>query len=378
MKKKLAILGASEYVNPLIEKAKIMDIETHVFAWSADEIGEQTADVFHKISIRNKEDILASCKELGIDGILTLGSDQGALTASWVAENLGLVGNPYIAVYIAVNKLLTRTRFEETGIPQPRFVGIGDSVSASDCRGMPFPVVVKPTDRSASRGVKKVWERNELLRSIALARDLSFERKAIVEEYITGRHYSCECFSDSGRHDIIITVRRNNFEDRYSFLEHLHSAPAELTVSQHDRIKELIPKTLDAIGLQTGATSVEFVIDLEDNIKIIEVTPCLYGDFIATDLVDMVSNIDYMQMAIQSSLRDNIIHKLASTNLKRAVNIILSKDDLQQKMKANENNLVLKERLFVKEELIPDAVDGGRYGYFIQNCDVRQNGNHVK
>ena len=38
--KKLAIIGASYLQEPLIEKAKNMGIETHVFAWKAGDVGE--------------------------------------------------------------------------------------------------------------------------------------------------------------------------------------------------------------------------------------------------------------------------------------------------------------------------------------------------
>ena len=37
--KKLAVIGASYLQEPLIEKAKDMGIETHVFAWAADDVG---------------------------------------------------------------------------------------------------------------------------------------------------------------------------------------------------------------------------------------------------------------------------------------------------------------------------------------------------
>ena len=49
--KKIAIIGASELQNPLIEKAKEMGYETHVFAWECGDIGEKTADYFYPISI---------------------------------------------------------------------------------------------------------------------------------------------------------------------------------------------------------------------------------------------------------------------------------------------------------------------------------------
>ena len=42
--KKIAIIGASYLQEPLIQKAKKMGIETHVFAWAANDVGEKSAD----------------------------------------------------------------------------------------------------------------------------------------------------------------------------------------------------------------------------------------------------------------------------------------------------------------------------------------------
>ena len=55
---KIAIIGASYLQEPLIEKAKEMGLETHVFAWAAGDVGEKSADVFYPISIVEKEKIL--------------------------------------------------------------------------------------------------------------------------------------------------------------------------------------------------------------------------------------------------------------------------------------------------------------------------------
>ena len=59
--KKLAIIGASYLQEPLIEKAKSMGIETHVFAWAAGDVGEKSADYFYPISIVEKDEILKKC-----------------------------------------------------------------------------------------------------------------------------------------------------------------------------------------------------------------------------------------------------------------------------------------------------------------------------
>ena len=60
--KKLAIIGASYLQEQLIEKAKSMGIETHVFAWAAGDVGEKSADYFYPISIVEKDEILKKCR----------------------------------------------------------------------------------------------------------------------------------------------------------------------------------------------------------------------------------------------------------------------------------------------------------------------------
>ena len=73
--KRLAVIGASYLQLPLIEKAKSLGYETHVFAWQAGDVGEEAADVFHPISILEKEAVLEACRPLGLCGVCTIGTD---------------------------------------------------------------------------------------------------------------------------------------------------------------------------------------------------------------------------------------------------------------------------------------------------------------
>ena len=61
--KKIVIIGANSFQNPLILKAKEMGYETHIFAWKDGSIGERTADYFYPISIVEKEAILEGMPE---------------------------------------------------------------------------------------------------------------------------------------------------------------------------------------------------------------------------------------------------------------------------------------------------------------------------
>ena len=48
--KKIVIIGANDFQNQLILKAKEMGFETHVFAWQDGSIGERTADHFYPVN----------------------------------------------------------------------------------------------------------------------------------------------------------------------------------------------------------------------------------------------------------------------------------------------------------------------------------------
>ena len=152
---KLAIIGASYLQEPLIQKAKSRGIETHVFAWAAGDVGEKSADYFYPISITEKDEILEKCREIGVDGICTIASDLAAVTVGHVANGLGLIGNPMEAVNVSTNKHLMRQCFEKNGDPSPKSIQV-TSVNDLDGIALEYPIIVKPVDRSGSRGITKL------------------------------------------------------------------------------------------------------------------------------------------------------------------------------------------------------------------------------
>lgn len=91
--KKIVIIGANDFQNQLILKAKEMGFETHVFAWKDGSPGEQTADYFYPISIVETEQILETCREIRPDAVASIASDLANITVSKVAAGLGLPGN---------------------------------------------------------------------------------------------------------------------------------------------------------------------------------------------------------------------------------------------------------------------------------------------
>ena len=157
--KKLAIIGASYLQLPLIKKAKEMKLETHVFAWAANDVGEKEADYFYPISIIEKEKILKKCQEISIDGICTIASDLAVITVNYVASVMNLPGNSMECTELSTNKHLMRQAFFLNHDPSPKSLlaaGIDDLKDIS----LDYPVIVQPIDQEA-----------EALRSWSLQKD---------------------------------------------------------------------------------------------------------------------------------------------------------------------------------------------------------------
>lgn len=298
--KKLAIIGANEFQNPLILKAKEMGYETHVFAWEAGDIGEKTADVFHPVSIVEKEEIGRICQDLGVIACCSIGSDLAIHTVNYVQRLLGMPCNPVITDTIATNKYDMRRAFLDAGVPCPAFLKVSAPPTEAELAGMAYPMIVKPTDRSGSRGIFKVTSYEELCSAVPQSAAASFEKSAIIEEFIDGPEYSCESISYAGEHHMLALTKKFTTGAPH-FIETGHMEPSDIPETLHPAIKASIRAALDALHIQYGASHAEFKLTPEGRVRIIEIGSRMGGDCIGSDLVYLSTGMDYMAMVIDTA-----------------------------------------------------------------------------
>ena len=104
MTKKLLLLGGSAQQVVAIKTAKRPGCETILCDFLPDNPGQYAADKFYLVSTTDKEAVLDVARKEQGDGVLAYASDPAAPTAAYVAEKLGLPGNPYKSVEILCNK----------------------------------------------------------------------------------------------------------------------------------------------------------------------------------------------------------------------------------------------------------------------------------
>lgn len=300
--KKLAIIGASYLQQPLVEKCKELGVYSICFAWEDGAVCKDLCDKFYPISTIDKDAILKVCQEEKIDGITTIASDVATLTVNYVAEQMGLVGNPDNYSLTATNKYLMRQCFMENGVPSPKFC-LTDGEVPMAISTFRFPVIVKPTDRSGSRGVEKVLKQNDLQQAIDRACAESFQKKAVIEEFVEGREISVESISFKGKHYILQITDKVTTEAPF-FVELEHHQPSSLPEEIKTKVKEIVLNALSALHIQYGASHAELKITKEGDIRVIEIGARMGGDFIGSNLVQLSTGYDFLKGVIEVALGD--------------------------------------------------------------------------
>lgn len=360
--KKLVIIGANSLQNRLILKAKQLGYQTHVFAWKCGDVGEKNADFFYPVSIIEKEKILKKCREIKPDGICSIASDLASITVNYVANKLGLTCNPPEIIEQCTNKYEMRKCFNAHGIATPKFIRT-DKI-CDEIESMKFPLIVKPTDRSGSRSITMVYDKSTLRSAIKSAVKDSFEKKAIVEEYIRGEEYSCECVSYGGKHTYL-TVTKKFTTGEPNFIETGHLQPSGLSSVLEEKIKNYIFGALDALGITNGASHSEFRIDEKGEIKLIEIGARMGGDCIGSDLVYLSTGYDFLKMVIDISCGKEPEIIRTGENHRAEIRFIFNQSDLEvlEKMKHETPEKIYYASDVVKEEKVIDS--SSRWGYYI-------------
>lgn len=371
-RKKLAIIGASYLQLPLITKAKKRNIETHVFAWECGDQGESEADFFYPISIVEKERILEECRRIGINGICSIASDVAVLTVNYVASDLGLRSNSIESAGISTNKLLMRQALQKNNDPIPAFT-LHNS-EHNELSIDKYPVIVKPVDRSGSRGVTKVEKPQDLEEALMRAKETSFSGDVLIEECIEGDEYSIECISWNGEHTLL-NITKKYTTGAPNFVEIAHYQPAGLDDGLIKRVKEIVFHALDSLQIRYGASHSEVKIN-EDGVFIIEIGSRMGGDHIGSKLVELSTGYDFVNAVIDCSLNIKPQEYIEKSKSYSGIRYFFSEEEIDSFLKSdkNGNSCVVEIKLF--DSLIGNksriSDSSTRLGYYVVASDSKE------
>jgi biotin carboxylase len=198
------------------------------------------------------------------DAVLAV-DDSGVELAAMLSEHLGLPGNPAQAVRRVRDKLAFRRLLQEREFLCP---DLHHLPTAEDPRkllpDLKFPVVVKARRLSASRGVIRADDPEELMRAVNWVRTIQTradrdaqELGLIIEDFIPGCEYALEGSLQRGELTTLALFDKPDPLDGPYFEETLYITPSRLPEALQDRIHQEVARACRAAGLMTGPVHAE-------------------------------------------------------------------------------------------------------------------------
>lgn len=280
-----------------VETIKKRGFLVHIFDYDKNCPCRDIADYFHLISIDEKEKILEIAEQYKPIAITTTACEVGNISACYVAQKLGLHSNSYETALNTTNKARMKEILLKNNIPTAKCVKISN-ISEIKIDDITYPIVIKPTDRSAGRGVSFVCNKDEFVDKFELAMRESYSKEVLIEEVMQGKQYSIETISCHANHQIV-AYTEEYIDDSGNFIETQHMIPARLNEQDLQKLHNLIIKLLNAFDIKYGACHIEVKLTNE-GFKVIELASRMGGW--RDKLVQLAYNDDYNAMLIDSTL----------------------------------------------------------------------------
>lgn len=307
--KKLLILGAMEMHVPLIQRAKEMGNYVITVDYIPENPGHKLADEAYFDSTTDLDAVLKLSKKLNIDGIMTYNSDPAAPTAAYVAEKLGLPGNPYQSVKIMSEKNLFRDFLISNGLNAPKF---GNYLNIEDAlchiNDFSFPIIIKPVDSSGSKGVTVVNNVNDVQNAVECALEKSRSKKFIIEEYIepVGKQLHGDGFVQNGK-VVFLHLGDHHFDSTINNLvPYSTTYPTEHPVEIINACKNQIQDFMSKVGFKNGGFNVELRISNKDNKPYIIDIGARNGGNFTPKVIEYGSGFNFLDRAIKIALGESI------------------------------------------------------------------------
>ncbi|MDO5717631.1 MAG: D-alanine--D-alanine ligase family protein [Tissierellia bacterium] len=212
----------------------------------------------------------------------TYGED-GVIQGFLEVLDIPYVGNSVLASAACMDKVVTNQVFEQSGIPQAKYIGILDTDFGSDPDKIiakiedkiDYPLFVKPANAGSSVGVTKVNDAESLREAIKHA--FNFDRKILVEEAVIGRELEVSVIGNDfpisslpGEH---VTVGHDFFDYKSKYFDKttIIKAPTEVTPEQEDEVRKLAVETYKLMGCKGIARVDIFMRDSDKKMLVNEI-----------------------------------------------------------------------------------------------------------
>ncbi len=201
--KTLLVLGGGPDQLPGVLKAKEMGIYTIVLDGNPDAHCKSYADEFYSVSIKHIEQIDAFIEKIinrNVDGVIAFGVDIPFIIA-YVANKLNVNYTvPLESAELSENKFISKEFMKKYNISIPKYSIVNNINDIKKfVESYALPIVLKPVDNSASRGISLLYNLDNVEKYYEYALSQSLCKQVMIEKYLDGPQVSTESFVVGGK-----------------------------------------------------------------------------------------------------------------------------------------------------------------------------------
>ncbi|EMD29704.1 ATP-grasp domain-containing protein [Amycolatopsis azurea] len=215
-------------------------------------------------------------------------TDTWALPGAELTDRLGLPGPDAAAVRVLRDKGAVRDLLYENGLTR------GRTVPVMVAEELGFPLVVKDSSGTSSRGVWLVRDEAELERARLEAKSTPLKGHLIAEPYFTGPLYSAETVTWQGRTRLLGILSRQLSPEPVR-REEAAAFPVAFPEAELAGLDDWIGRVLKAAGHEQGFSHTEFVLTA-DGPEVVEINIRIGGAMLGEALCRSLGTNVYSAM----------------------------------------------------------------------------------
>jgi biotin carboxylase len=322
---RLAVLGGSYLQSDFIEVLVDRNYEVHVFDANPNcYIIKNKKIIFHHIDFSLINNLEVKLKKIGVNYIFAPAGEKANEIAAEMCDRLKLNYNSIITVNVCRSKKLQRLKLKQHKTFKPVKSFYASNKNNYNLSGFTFPVIVKPDNSSASRGVSLVSSQIELPGAISNAFEFTSDG-VLIEEVIIGQQISVETISANGNHKVV-AYTEEFLSDDGNFIELKHVIDAKNQEYLNNLLEAGIYELLTLFGIQTGPCHIELFLN-ENQVSVIEIA-CRSGGW-RDRLIKYAFNQSYNDQIIDAYLTGCLPDFEAPKTGRAEVKLLYTETDLK-------------------------------------------------
>lgn len=300
---KVLLLGSDYGTDEIIRKLHERNYYIICADYYEDTPAKEKADESWLVSTNDFDELEKRCRKEKVAGVITGASEFNVGNSRILCRRLGLpvyCGND-TAWAATKNKLNFRKACMETGAPMAKAYSLDAYLADPEYYEIQFPIIVKPVDMSANRGMSYCNNKDELDRAIEYAHTVSRNEQLILEKKLEGPEFAVNYVIADG-------------EPRLFFFSAEHHQPGQLanlysvinTTNYHldqylEEMNDKVVAVFKKIGVTEGVAWVECMLDKDSHFYLLE-TGYRFGAEIVNIPYEDVSGFDSINWMIDCQL----------------------------------------------------------------------------